>query len=178
MSEAERQRHSRESYPIHSNCHSPSYPTRSQCPIQPFLNQAHVLLGSALVRDAARLESTCIRCSCSLVAKVRSPQTGGWREERALSRGIATSRSEKGNENVRAQLRSPGRRNQKVRKHWGWFLILGIALAVLGVSCVAFDVTATFATVLVFGWLLLIGAVFQFVHAFRTGTWSGTLSIC
>ena len=44
----------------------------------------------------------------------------------------------------------------------------------LGVCCVAFDVTATFATVFVFGWLLLISAVFQFFHAFRTGTWSGS----
>jgi len=64
---------------------------------------------------------------------------------------------------------------EKIRESWGWFLVLGIALAVLGVCCVAFDVTATFATVLVFGWLLLISAVFQLVHAFRTGTWSGTL---
>jgi len=67
---------------------------------------------------------------------------------------------------------------EKIRESWGWFLVLGIALAVLGVCCVAFDVTATFATVLVFGWLLLISAVFQLVHAFRTGTWSGTPSIC
>ena len=64
---------------------------------------------------------------------------------------------------------------EKVRKSWGWFLILGVALAVLGVSCIAFDVTATFASVLVFGWLLLISGVFQLVHAFGTGTWSGTL---
>jgi len=64
---------------------------------------------------------------------------------------------------------------EKVRKSWGWFFVLGVALAVLGVGCIAFDVTATFASVLVFGWLLLISGVFQLVHAFRTGTWSGTL---
>ena len=64
---------------------------------------------------------------------------------------------------------------EKIRESWGWFLVLGIALAVLGVGCVASAVTATFATVLVFGWLLLVSAVFQLVHAFRTGTWSGTL---
>ncbi len=63
----------------------------------------------------------------------------------------------------------------KIRESWGWFLALGIALAALGVVCVAFAVTATVATVLVFGWLLVFSAVFQFVHAFRTGTWSGTL---
>jgi uncharacterized membrane protein HdeD (DUF308 family) len=64
---------------------------------------------------------------------------------------------------------------EKIRNSWGWFLVLGIALAVLGLCCVAFAVTATFATVFAFGWLLLISAVFQLVHAFRTGTWSGAL---
>jgi uncharacterized membrane protein HdeD (DUF308 family) len=64
---------------------------------------------------------------------------------------------------------------EKIREFWGWFLVLGIALAVLGVCCVASAVIATFATVLVFGWLLLISAFFQLVHAFRTGTWSGAL---
>jgi uncharacterized membrane protein HdeD (DUF308 family) len=64
---------------------------------------------------------------------------------------------------------------EKIRESWGWFLALGIALAVLGVCCVAFAVTATFTTVLVFGWLLLISAVFQSVHAFRAGTWKGAL---
>ncbi len=64
---------------------------------------------------------------------------------------------------------------EKIRDSWGWFLALGVALAVLGVSCIAFEVTATFASVLVFGWLLLISGVFQLVHAFGTGTWSGTL---
>ena len=64
---------------------------------------------------------------------------------------------------------------EKIRESWGWFLVLGIALAVLGVCCVASAVTATFATVFVFGWLLLISAAFQLVHAFQTGTWGGTL---
>jgi uncharacterized membrane protein HdeD (DUF308 family) len=41
---------------------------------------------------------------------------------------------------------------EKIRNSWGWFLVLGIALAVLGVCCIAFDVTATFGSVLVFGW--------------------------
>jgi len=62
---------------------------------------------------------------------------------------------------------------KKIRNSWGWFFLLGIALAVLGVCCAAFNVTATFASVLVFGWLLLISGVFQLVHAFRARTWSG-----
>jgi len=64
---------------------------------------------------------------------------------------------------------------ERIHKSWGWFLVLGIALVVLGVGCAAFNVTATFASVAVFGWLLLISAAFQLVHAFQTGTWSGTL---
>jgi len=62
---------------------------------------------------------------------------------------------------------------EEIRSSWGWFLVLGIALAILGVACIAYDVSATYATVLVFGWILLISGVFALVHAFRTGTWSG-----
>jgi uncharacterized membrane protein HdeD (DUF308 family) len=64
-------------------------------------------------------------------------------------------------------------RIEEIRGSWGWFLALGILLTILGIACVAFDVTATFATVLVFGWLLFIGGIFAFVQAFFTGTWSG-----
>ena len=62
---------------------------------------------------------------------------------------------------------------EEVRASWGWFLFLGIVLTILGVACIALDVSATFATVLVFGWILLISGVFALVHAFRIGTWSG-----
>ena len=62
---------------------------------------------------------------------------------------------------------------EEIRRSWGWFLALGILLIVLGMACIAFDVTATFATVLIFGWMLLIGGVFALVQAFSVGTWSG-----
>jgi uncharacterized membrane protein HdeD (DUF308 family) len=62
---------------------------------------------------------------------------------------------------------------EDVRRSWGWFLALGILLVMLGVACIAFDVTATFTTVLVFGWMLLISGVFALVQAFTIGTWSG-----
>ena len=61
----------------------------------------------------------------------------------------------------------------EVRSSWGWFVILGISFMMLGAACMVFDVTATFASVLVFGWMLLIGGVFQLVESFRTGSWSG-----
>jgi uncharacterized membrane protein HdeD (DUF308 family) len=60
-----------------------------------------------------------------------------------------------------------------IRRSWGWFLALGILLIVLGMACIAFDVAATLTTVLLFGWMLLIGGVFALVQAFTVGTWSG-----
>jgi uncharacterized membrane protein HdeD (DUF308 family) len=62
---------------------------------------------------------------------------------------------------------------EEIRNSWGWFLALGILLMILGAVCIVGDVTATFATVLVFGWLLLISGIIALVHAFRTMTWSG-----
>ncbi len=61
----------------------------------------------------------------------------------------------------------------EIRKSWGWFLALGILLMLFGVACIAADVTATFATVLFFGWLLLFSGVMALIHAFGTRNWAG-----
>jgi len=61
----------------------------------------------------------------------------------------------------------------EVRSSWGWFLALGIILMLLGAFCILANVTATFTTVLMVGWLLLFGAIVSVVHAFRVHTWSG-----
>jgi len=61
----------------------------------------------------------------------------------------------------------------EIRKSWGWFMFLGIALTILGMVCITFSASATSATVLVFGWLLLISGVFGLIHSFFTGTWNG-----
>jgi uncharacterized membrane protein HdeD (DUF308 family) len=61
----------------------------------------------------------------------------------------------------------------KIHDSWGWFVVLGIGLIVLGVVCITGDMTATLATVLAFGWLLVIGAVVALVQAFRAYDWSG-----
>lgn len=58
---------------------------------------------------------------------------------------------------------------------WGWLLALGIAMILLGIACVVADVTATFATVVVFGWFLLFSGIVALVHAFRVATWGGFL---
>jgi|ERR1700683_241563 len=62
---------------------------------------------------------------------------------------------------------------EDLRGSWIWFLITGILLMLVGFVCIIGDVTATFATVLVFGWVLLISGVFALVHAIRTMTWNG-----
>lgn len=55
-----------------------------------------------------------------------------------------------------------------IHRSWGWVLALGIALIVTGVACVTAAGTATLATVVAFGWLLLVGAIISVVHAFQT----------
>jgi len=61
----------------------------------------------------------------------------------------------------------------RIHDSWGWFVALGIALIVLGGACILGEVTATLATVLAFGWLLIVGAVVALVQAFQVRTWSG-----
>jgi uncharacterized membrane protein HdeD (DUF308 family) len=64
---------------------------------------------------------------------------------------------------------------EEIRSSWGWFLALGILFMLFGAVCVIGDVGATFATVLVFGWILLFSGIFGLVHAFRTHSWQGFL---
>jgi uncharacterized membrane protein HdeD (DUF308 family) len=59
------------------------------------------------------------------------------------------------------------------RDSWGWFVALGIALILLGVICIAGEVTATLITVLTLGWLLILGSVLALIQVFRVRNWSG-----
>jgi uncharacterized membrane protein HdeD (DUF308 family) len=56
---------------------------------------------------------------------------------------------------------------------WGWFLILGIALMVVGVMAVGAAFIATLTTIFVFGCILLAGGVVQIVNAFLARSWRG-----
>jgi len=62
---------------------------------------------------------------------------------------------------------------EEIHSSRGWFVALGIALIVLGVVGIVYDVTATLATVLAFGWLLIVGGVVSLIQAFRVRNWSG-----
>ena len=59
------------------------------------------------------------------------------------------------------------------RSYRGWVIAAGIASLVLGTAAIIYDVTATFASVVLFGWLLLFAGAIQIVHAFQVRSWSG-----
>ena len=58
---------------------------------------------------------------------------------------------------------------------WGWILALGIVFILCGIACIVGDAAATLATVLFFGWLLLISGVVALIAAFSAGNWGGSL---
>lgn len=62
---------------------------------------------------------------------------------------------------------------EEVGKSWGWFLILGLLLIVLGIVCLGTTRTAPTVSILVFGWLLLFSSVIWFVGAFQARNWNG-----
>jgi len=62
---------------------------------------------------------------------------------------------------------------ESLREIWGFLLGMGIALMLLGIAAIGSSLIATFATVLVFGILLLLGAIFEVVTAFWGRNWRG-----
>ena len=48
-----------------------------------------------------------------------------------------------------------------LRRNWGWFLALGIALIALGLISLAMPLVTTLASVVVFGWMLVFAGVFE-----------------
>jgi uncharacterized membrane protein HdeD (DUF308 family) len=58
---------------------------------------------------------------------------------------------------------------------WWWFLLLGIALIVLGVLAIGVPVMVSVIAVKFFGILLLVGGIAQIVGAFWEGEWSGLM---
>ena len=62
---------------------------------------------------------------------------------------------------------------EQVRKSWGWFLVFGILLTVLGVVCVGKAQTATTFSILTLGWVLMISGVVWLVNSFYAFSWQG-----
>jgi len=61
---------------------------------------------------------------------------------------------------------------EEIKKSWGWFLVLGILLMILGVVCIGKAQTATTFSILALGWVLAISAVFWLVISFQSAGWS------
>ncbi|MBN8905500.1 MAG: HdeD family acid-resistance protein [Alphaproteobacteria bacterium] len=59
------------------------------------------------------------------------------------------------------------------RHRWGWFVVLGVLLIAIGIFAWIEVVTATIAGVIVLGAALLVGGIFQIIHAFAVRAWSG-----
>jgi uncharacterized membrane protein HdeD (DUF308 family) len=55
----------------------------------------------------------------------------------------------------------------------GWVVFAGILSMVLGTAAIIYDGTATIASVVVFGWLLMVAGFAQIAHAFQVRYWSG-----
>jgi len=63
--------------------------------------------------------------------------------------------------------------SDELRRHWGWYLALGIVLIVLGTIAIGSTFVMTIASVFFFGWLLIIGGVMAVIHAFWHKRWAG-----
>ena len=61
----------------------------------------------------------------------------------------------------------------ELRRHWGWYLALGIVLIVLGTLAIGSTFVMTIASVFFFGWLLIIAGVMEAIHAFWHKRWAG-----
>lgn len=63
----------------------------------------------------------------------------------------------------------------ELRKEWWWFLLLGIALIVLGLIALGSAFVTSLAVIVFFGLLLVVGGAAQVASAFWAGKWSGMI---
>jgi uncharacterized membrane protein HdeD (DUF308 family) len=61
----------------------------------------------------------------------------------------------------------------ELRASWGWFVVLGVALLLLGLGALSYSVLFSVATALAFGFFMLAAGVFYIVGAFFTRCWGG-----
>jgi len=63
--------------------------------------------------------------------------------------------------------------SRDLAQYWGWFLVFGLGLIVLGIAAVVRSVTATIASMLFFGWLLVVACGIEVAQAVLVGHWAG-----
>ncbi|HZU32850.1 MAG TPA: HdeD family acid-resistance protein [Candidatus Angelobacter sp.] len=64
-------------------------------------------------------------------------------------------------------------RIEHLRTIWGWLLVLGILMVVLGIVALFVVPIATVAAVVVLGWVMLFSGVIEGIHAFKARGWGG-----
>ena len=62
---------------------------------------------------------------------------------------------------------------EEVRAHRGWFLFMGVALIILGTIAIGSAELMTMVSMMLFGWLLIFGGLFEVVHGFARRAWGG-----
>src|SRR5271170_1302408 len=62
---------------------------------------------------------------------------------------------------------------EKLREIWAFLVGMGVALMILGIVAISSSFIATLATVVVFGILVLVGALFQVITALWGRSWRG-----
>jgi uncharacterized membrane protein HdeD (DUF308 family) len=62
---------------------------------------------------------------------------------------------------------------EELRTNWGWFVVFGILLVILGVVCVVYAAVATIFWVEFFAAMLMVGGALSIPHAFLRRRWGG-----
>ena len=62
---------------------------------------------------------------------------------------------------------------ESARRNWGWFLVLGIVLVLLGTFLVVAPATGTILSIFWIGCMLLGAAGFELISAFQSRGWGG-----
>jgi len=62
---------------------------------------------------------------------------------------------------------------EQARKFWGWFLAIGILLAILGITCIVKSQTATTFSILALGWILVVSGILWLISSFYAISWQG-----
>ena len=61
----------------------------------------------------------------------------------------------------------------EVRAHRTWFLCMGVALIVIGTLAIGSAEFMTMVSVLLLGWILIFGGVFEVIHGIARRAWGG-----
>ncbi len=62
---------------------------------------------------------------------------------------------------------------QGLQKNWGWLLALGIISIILGILALGSSAFFTIASMIFFGWILLIMGILELVYSFWQRHWGG-----